>query len=73
MSTTKSQRDRIYAYIKRRPTNGATRKEVESKLGMLHQSVGPRVRELIDARLIREVRQWRDDSRVLLAIKRGSR
>lgn len=73
MSNAKSQRDRIYSYIARRPVSGATRKEVERKLRMLHQSVGPRVRELLDSGLVREVRKWRDDSRVLLATKRGSR
>lgn len=67
----RSQRDRIYSYIKRRPASGATRKEVESKLRMLHQSVGPRVRELIDSGLVRETKSRRDGSRVLLA--RGSR
>lgn len=73
MSKSKSQRDKIYAYIARRPANGATRKEVERKLRMLHQSVGPRVRELIQAGMVREAQSWRDDSRVLLATKRGSR
>jgi predicted transcriptional regulator len=72
MSNRKSQRDQVYAFIARRPSNGATRKEIEQRLGMLHQSVGPRVAELIDARLVVETGERRDRSAVLLA-KRGRR
>jgi hypothetical protein len=69
----KSQRDRVWSYIARRPVSGATRKEIEYTLGMLHQSVGPRVRELLDADLVRETSDVRDGSRVLVARKRGRR
>jgi len=61
-----TQRDRIYAYIKRRPTTGATRKELSQRLRILHQSVGPRVVELIEAGLVKETTQYRKDSAVLV-------
>lgn len=67
----RSQRDRIYAYIKRRPTSGVTRKELSSRLRILHQSVGPRVLELLAAGLVRETAEYRKDSVVLVPKRRS--
>lgn len=66
MTRRKTQRDRILSYIKRRPASGATRRELTRKLHILHQSVGPRVVELIDARLVKESKEYRDGCRVLI-------
>lgn len=65
-----SQREQIFALIHRRPVNGATRKEIESTLGLLHQSVGPRVIELLEEGAVRETNARRDDSRVLVSTRR---
>lgn len=65
------QRERIYAYIKRRPKSGATRKELCKRLKILHQSVGPRVVELLADGRITETTDVRDGSVVLRA--RGRR
>jgi predicted transcriptional regulator len=65
MSRRKSQRDRIYSYIKRRPRSGATRRELSSRLQILHQSVGPRVVELLNAGMVEETGEQRDGCFVL--------
>ena len=65
--SSKPQIDRVYAYIKRRPVSGATRKELSKRLRILHQSVGPRVVELLDSALVYETDAVRDGSRVLIA------
>jgi predicted transcriptional regulator len=71
MGKRKTQAERILAYVRRRPKSGATRKELCANLGILHQSVGPRVVELLEAGLVVETKQVRDDSLVLRA--RGRR
>ena len=63
----RSQKEQIYNFIRRRPKSGATRKEIESRLGLLHQTVGPRVRELVLEGAVVEAYQTRDNSRVLIA------
>lgn len=66
MKRRKSQRERILAYIGRRPVNGATRRELVANLGILHQSVGPRVVELIEADEILPSGLYRDGCEVLV-------
>lgn len=62
----RSQREMIYSFIKRRPASGATRKELTTRLGILHQSVGPRVLELISAGLVKQTRNLRNGCHVLV-------
>jgi predicted transcriptional regulator len=64
----RSQRDRIYSYIRRRPRSGATRKELCRNLEILHQSVGPRVVELLEAGKVAPTGEYREDCEVLVAV-----
>jgi predicted transcriptional regulator len=64
----RSQRDRIYSYIRRRPRSGATRKELSRNLEILHQSVGPRVVELVEAGAVAPTGEYREDCEVLVAV-----
>ncbi len=41
-----AMRQRIYKFVESRGAQGATRDEIETSLGMLHQTVSPRLREL---------------------------
>jgi hypothetical protein len=65
----RSQRERIYQYIARRPRSGATRRELVQNLGILHQSVGPRVVELVDSFRVAGTGVYRDDCEVLVAVE----
>lgn len=65
-----NQRDRIYGYIRRRPKNGATRRELEHRLGLLHQSVGPRVVELVAGGWVRHTGEFRDGCEILKPTRR---
>jgi predicted transcriptional regulator len=67
-----TQAERIVSYIRRRPRSGATRRELVQALSIMHQSVGPRVVELLNAGLVKETGAYRDGCRVL-ASTRGSR
>lgn len=48
----------IMVYMKSRKS-GATRDEVEAATSMLHQSCGPRIKELLEAGLLRETTRLR--------------
>lgn len=52
------QHREILAYMKTRKC-GATRDEIEAATSMLHQSCGPRIRELLEAGYIRETAKVR--------------
>jgi hypothetical protein len=70
MSTPRrSQRERIFQYIARRPRSGATRRELVQNLGILHQSVGPRVVELLDEARVAPTGVYRDNCEVLVAVE----
>lgn len=49
-----SWRERIFNYIQSRGGSGATRDEIERKLGISGNTVRPRITELLDAHRIRE-------------------
>jgi len=64
----KSQKERILAFIRRRPKSGATRRELVDHLDILHQSVGPRVKELVAAGYVAGAGQQRDGCEILLPV-----
>lgn len=70
MANRKTQKERIFSYIQRRPRSGATRRELSYDLRILHQSVGPRVVELLEEGMIEPSGKFRDGCAVLVA--RGS-
>lgn len=49
----------VWNAIRRAAEYGQTCEEIEHRLGRLHQSVGPRIRELLDRRMIAISRQTR--------------
>jgi len=67
----KTHTQQILAYIKRYPSRGVTRRELTQKLGLLHQSVGPRVAELVNAGVVVDSGERRDGCRVLRIAKRS--
>jgi hypothetical protein len=54
-----NQRMRIFEFVARLGANGATRDEISASLGMAAPSVGPRVLELINLKMLRESEQRR--------------
>lgn len=62
-----TQRERIYQYLKRRGVKGATRRELAARLRILHQSVGPRVVELLATGRARETGEERKGCAVVVA------
>jgi predicted transcriptional regulator len=69
MKKQRSQRERILSYIQRRPTSGATRRELAQSLDILHQSVGPRVVDLVSLGKIRGTGKLRDGCEVLVPVR----